>query len=157
MSRRAPAILSFALLGAAACSGSSDGSDGAASATTPDTSVEASEADFCAAVVAIQEADFEVEETFGIDARRLFDDVQSAAPPEIADDVKTVIDTLEAIAALDVSTDEDDPAAFDAAFEILLDPDFTEANENLEEYTSKACGIELSDGDLEDLEDPDEV
>ncbi len=187
MHRRAAFVISLALVGVSACSGSGGSSD-ATPASSPDSAVEAaptigsdatepndtadvapvsdvasaSVVEFCAAITAIRSAEFELEETFGPEARALFDDVQSAAPPEIAEDVATVIDTLDAIAEVGISADEDDPVAFDAAAEILLDPDFTEANENLEEYTSQACGIDLGDGDdadidLDDLEGFDDI
>lgn len=158
--------MSVVLLGASACSASDsvpDGSSaipgseeqGAAPSESSDTdqSADGSSGDFCAAISAIQSANFELEETFGDEARRLFDDVQSSAPREIADDVGTVVATLDAIAELGVSTDEDDPVAIDAAFEILLDPDFTEANDNLAVYTSQACGIDLADGDDLDVDE----
>lgn len=165
----AATVVCLALLGGSACSGS-DGDSNDAAATSADTdiavtnSVEAGAAesadaddngsanDFCGAITAIQSAEFELDETFGPDARQLFDDVQSAAPPAIADDVATVIDALEELAAVGISTDDDDPEALDAAFEILVDPHFTEASENLEEYTSEACGIDLADGDDADFE-----
>ncbi len=103
--------------------------------------------DFCAAISAIQSADFELEETFGPEARVLFDDVQSAAPPEVASDVSVVVGALDALAELGISTDENDPIAVEAASEILLDPAFSEANANLVAYTSEACDIELDAGD----------
>lgn len=186
MHRRAVSVISAGLLCFSACSGSG-GSSGASADSAADvaTSIEddtaqpvdtadttddtgASDVDFCAAISAIQSAEFELEETFGPDARQLFTDVQASAPPEIADDVATVIATLDAIAALGISMDENDPEAVDAAFEILLDPDYTDASENLEEFTSDACGIDLGDDDgdddgddagleLEDLEGFDEV
>jgi hypothetical protein len=174
MHRRAATVVSLALLGVSACSGSG-GSAADAPTTTPDSTVEveatveddtvdtaeptgavadgrASEGDFCAAISAIQSAEFELEETFGPEARDLFGDVQGAAPQEIASDVATVIETLDAIAAIGISTDENDPIALEAASEILLDPDFTDANENLVEYTSQVCGIDLDAGDDGDLE-----
>jgi hypothetical protein len=168
MHRRAATVVSLALLGVSACS-SSGGSSGDAPAATPDSAVEvattveddtidtavdarASEGDFCSAISAIQSAEFELEETFGPEARELFGEVQSAAPPEIAGEVATVIDTLDAIAEIGISTDENDTLAIDAAFEILLDPGYTDASEKLEEYTSQVCGIDLGDGDDADLE-----
>lgn len=187
MHRRAAIVVSLALFGVSACSGSGSGPD-AAPAASQDSAVEAtstvggdepdpsdtaepsdvadnaptSDVEFCAAIDAIQSAEFELEETFGAEARALFDDVRSAASPEIADDVATVIETLDAIAEIGISEDVNDPVAFDAAAEILLDPDFTEANENLVAYTSQACGIDLGDDgdtdlDLDDLEAFDEV
>ena len=165
MQRRAAIfVVSLGLLGVSACSGSGGGSD-ADPAPSPDSAVDvasASVVEFCAAISAIQSAELELEETFGPEGRALFDDVQSAAPPEIADDVATVIDTLDAIAKVGISADENDPVAFDAAAEILLDPDFTEANENLEQFTSQACGIDLGNDDdvdleLDDLEGFDDV
>ena len=173
MLRRAAVLTYLVALVATACSGS-DGDSSTTPAPPPDlvTDVVATEpidsntaepadsaegpsasvAEFCTAISAIQSAEFELEETFGPAARQLFDDVQAAAPPEIADDVAIVIETLDAIAEVGISADENDPEAIDAAFEILLDPDFTEANERLEEYTSQACGIDLGDGDETDLE-----
>ena len=180
MPRRVAILASAAVLVVSACSGSDDNS-GNASATTPDSAVRgtdipegaigavttepagddtvesvegasASEAEFCAAISAIQTAEFELEETFGPEARRLFGDVQAAAPSDVAEDVAAVIDTLDAIAELGISTDENDPDAVDAAFEILLDPDFTEANQHLEDYTSEVCGIDMGDGDESDLD-----
>ena len=65
----------------------------------------------------------------------------------------TVVDTLEAVAEIGITEDESDPAAIEAAFEILLDPVYTEANEQLVAYTSETCGIDLDDGD--DLEELD--
>lgn len=108
--------------------------------------------DFCAAISAIRAADFELEETFGVQARTLFDDVQSAAPEAIADDVATVVKALDAIAEIGISADEDDPASVDAAFEILLDPAFTEANENLADYTARTCGIDLTEGSADEID-----
>ncbi len=171
MHRRAATVVALALLGMSACSGSG-GSAADAPSTTPDSTVEvattveddtaeptgtvadrgASEGDFCAAISAIQSAEFELEETFGPEARDLFGDVQVAAPQEIASDVATVIEALVAIAEIGISTDENDSLALEAASEILLDPDFTDANENLVEYTSQVCGIDLDDGDDGDLE-----
>jgi len=140
-------------------SGSNDAAEPADS--TPDVATSpGSVEDFCAAISAIQSADFELEETFGPDARILFDDVRSAAPPDVASDVMTVIETLDAIAELGISLDDDDPIAFKAASEILFDPDFTEANANLAAYTSDACGIELDAGDVDadvQLDDIDET
>lgn len=142
-------VIAVVVVSATACSGSDDDSgetEGAVSAATEpdaDASAEPTDADFCAAITAIQTAEFELEETFGTEARALFTDVQTAAPDEIADDVATVIATLDAIAEIGISADENDPEAVDEAFEILLDPEFTEANENLEAYTSQVCGIDL--------------
>lgn len=169
MHRRVATFVLLAVFGVAACS-SSGGSAGDVPDSSSDVTVadpvvsavgssdtiaiaSAPGGDFCAAIGAIQTAEFELEETFGPTARQLFDDVQSASPPEISGDVAIVIDTLEAIAELGISTDEDDPEALDAAFEILLDPEFTEANERLEEYTSDTCGIDLGNGDETDLDD----
>ncbi len=166
MSRRAVVAVAVALLTASACSGGGASGDVPEPEVEVDSAVDAgdtagsepSDADFCAAISAIQTAEFELEETFGPEARTLFADVQRAAPDEISEDVATVVATLEAIAEIGISADEDDPEAVDEAFEILLDPEFTEANENLEAYTSQACGIDLgeeSEGEigLEDLDD----
>ncbi|MEP1125102.1 MAG: hypothetical protein ABJH68_14555 [Ilumatobacter sp.] len=166
MHRHHAIAMSVLLLGAAACSASGSASDGdpasagsevrgAVPSESSDSwqSADGSSDGFCTAISAIQSADFELEETFGNEARQLFDDVQSSAPREIADDVGTVVAALDAIAELGVSTEEDDPVAIDAAVEILLDPDFTEANENLAAYTSEACGIDLGEGDDVDFDD----
>ena len=151
MHRRVAVVVWLGLLGVSACSGS--GSDDAAPAdSSADAAVSGSNVDFCAAISAIQSAEFELEETFGPDARQLFADVRAAAPSEIAEEVATVVETLDAIAGLGISMDEDDPAAVDAAIEILLDPEYTDANERLGEYTSKTCGIELGDGGDDDLQ-----
>jgi hypothetical protein len=180
MHRRAAAVISLGLLGllgGSACSGS--GGDAAVPADSAEIEDRAAEAapsaadgmpesaasdvdEFCAAISAIQAAEFELEETFGPEARQLFTEVQAAAPPEIAEEVATVIGALDAVAGLGISMDEDDPAAVDDAFEILLDPDYTDANERLSEYTSEACGIDLGEGDdadfqLDDLEGFDDV
>ena len=166
MQRCVAIILSVVVLSVSACSGSDtvevttsvEAGPVEGAATAEAGSVESVEegsvstADFCDAIAAIESAEFELEETFGPEARQLFDDVQSASPPEIADDVATVIDTLEALAEVGISTEDDDPEALDAAFEILLDPHFTEASENLEVYTSAACGIDLGDDDDTDLD-----
>lgn len=169
-------VVTLALVGLSACSGSDASSDAAAS-TSPDETSDVgvddgsfpdaagdstdpaptdgsspAEVDFCDAISAIQNARFELEETFGPDARRLFADVQSAAPAEVADDVATVVAALDALAEIGVTTEEDDPVAVDAAFEILLDPDYIDASENLVEYTSQECGIDLDDGDDADLD-----
>ena len=153
MHRRAAIIISLGLIGVTACSGS-ESSSGAP--------VDGTDVEFCDAISAIQSAEFELEETFGPEARQLFSDVQASAPPGIADDVATVIGTLDAVAGLGISMDDDDPAAVEAAFEILLDPDYTDANERLTEYTSEVCGITLGEGDdagidLDDLEGFDDV
>lgn len=172
MLRRVVIVVGVALVGGAACSGgsSSGGSSSGESETVPRAAADPSgevpdatesDTEFCGAIEAIQSADFELEETFGVEARALFDDVRDAAPPEIAGDVETVIETLDALAELGISVDDDDPAALDAAFEILVDPVYTEANSNLAAYTSDACGIDLvvdddGDIDLDDLEGFDE-
>lgn len=185
MRRRLVTAVSVALLWAAACSGSDGNSDGpidtTAPAAEPTTDAEAvadpdpdqpvdttasvptsepggSQAppdDFCDAIGAIRSADFELEETFGDEARALFADVSSSAPPAIADEVATVVDTLDAIAEIGISEDEDDPVAIDAAFEILLDPAYLEANETLVAYTSETCGIDLAAGDELEVEQLD--
>ncbi|MGB3734503.1 MAG: hypothetical protein WA964_06085 [Ilumatobacter sp.] len=177
MHRRVVILVSVALLGVSACTSSDSSSDaeGDETDTTTDTAAIAaaddpsataaatdpaqsgddvaaspgSVDDFCAAISAIQSADFELEETFGPEARVLFDDVQSAAPPEVASDVSVVVGALDALAELGISTDENDPIAVEAASEILLDPAFSEANANLVAYTSEACDIELDAGDAD--------
>lgn len=177
-------VVTLALVGLSACSGSDASSDAAASTSPEETSdvrvddgsipdaandstdsastdgsspaptdgSSTVEVDFCDAISAIQTARFELEETFGPEARRLFADVRSAAPTEVADDVATVVAALDALAEIGVTTEEDDPVAVDAAFEILLDPDYIDASENLVEYTSQECGIDLDDGDDADLD-----
>lgn len=124
---------------------SSGSSDEAVSTAEPIENETASVEDFCAGISAIRSADFELDQTFSPEARALFDDVRSAAPPEIADEVDTVISALDAIAEIGVSSDDDDLVAFDAAAEILLDPAYVDANERLAAFTSDACGIDLDE------------
>lgn len=153
MHRRAAIIISLGLIGVTACSGSESSSGAPADGT---------DVEFCDAIYAIQSAEFALEETFGPEARVLLADVQAAASPEISGDVATVINTLDAIAALEISTDDNGQMVLEDASDILLDPEFTEANANLEDYTLQTCGIDLGEGDdagidLDDLEVFDDV
>ena len=164
MTRRIVALLSLVLLGASACSGISDETD-EASSTDAAADISAADTDvvgdsggtveeFCDAILAIRTAEFTNEDTFEAEAEALLNDVESAAPAEVADDVAIVVDALDAIADIGVVAGESDPVADDEALAILTDPDYVEANANLEAYTSESCGSDLereADTDLSEV------
>lgn len=59
-----------------------------------------------------------------------FDEIRSAAPPEIRDDVNTLIDAFQDLG------DSDDPEELFAVFD---DPEVAAAIENLEEFEAENC------------------
>lgn len=144
--RRTAVVVSLALLAVAGCTTKIE--SGSAVPTVPPVS--SSEApsgsveDFCSAIVEIQLPGVDAEATSGPESKQQFEDLLEASPAGIADDVATVMAAIEAVSELDVdAASEEDPEAFDAVFEILLDPEFSAANDRLEAYTSETCGFEV--------------
>jgi hypothetical protein len=68
-----------------------------------------------------------------------FDRLVDTAPASIEEDVRTIADLVEQIAAAD-PTDEDAVADLFAA---ALDPEFLAASSNVQEFTRVQCGIDL--------------
>jgi hypothetical protein len=124
--RKAPVLLVLALLvPLAACTSDSGGSPEA----------------FCDLFISLEGVDTPTDEQL--------DALVSDAPSDIKGDVETLVGTLDEFAGIE----EEDPDDFAAAFELLEDPDFVEAAENVEAYAVDECGIEPSDtGSSEDFE-----
>lgn len=76
------------------------------------------------------------------------DGLVADAPSAIKGDVETLVDTLGEFASID----EEDPESFTAAIELLDDPDFMEAAENIEAYGVDECGLEPSNTGSVDFE-----
>jgi hypothetical protein len=68
-----------------------------------------------------------------------FDRLVETAPPSIEEDVRTIADLVDQIAAADPA-DEDGVADLFAA---ALDPEFLAASSNVQEFTRVQCGIDL--------------
>ena len=68
------------------------------------------------------------------------------APDSIRGDVVTVVDAIEALSGVD----ENDPEAFEAAFAIILSPEFVEAGERLRAFGVDECGLEPVDEGFSD-------
>lgn len=70
-------------------------------------------------------------------AAQLLGDAAELAPEQLRDEFDLMIDTLGELAQLD----EDDPTAFGAVFELLLDPAVLAAMASIDQYTLDACGF----------------
>ena len=78
----------------------------------------------------------------------VFDDLVELAPEEIDSDARRIQRAFEELSELD----ENDPDAFGAAFEIILDPALSSSLEDFADYAEDVCGVEVegaeSFGDL---------
>ena len=123
------ALLAVAVIGAGC--GGDDGSEG----ETEDPTA------YCAAVVDGQASlGGDVQDPVAAQAAvEAFDRLVDTAPPSIEDDVRTIADLVDQIAAADPA-DEDGVADLFAA---ALDPEFLAASSNVQEFTRVQCGIDL--------------
>lgn len=62
-----------------------------------------------------------------------------AAPPELSEQFDTFLTGIRSLAQLD----EDDPNALTAILELMADPGFEAAADEIEQYTGEQCGIDL--------------
>jgi len=145
-------LLTLALLALTACSddGGDEAGGSAEDASTDDSTADSSTDDstpgagsgssseFCEQVddqVALFEGTGDVptaEELAG------FDDLVAAAPPVIQPDLETVQQTLTAISELG-----EDPESFTEAFDLLFDPEFIGAIEQVGLFVEAECGLDL--------------
>lgn len=162
-------LCAAALLGAAACSDDGDG-DSADTGSATDDSVagdgdegddeQASGAseDFCAsaadltAVLEGDDTDLPDEEAIAA-----LQDLADAAPEEIQDDVQTVTDAYDELRELD----PEDADNFEAVLDLLFDPEFIGAVEQVGVYLEAECSVDIetpSEAGLggDDDEAPDE-
>jgi hypothetical protein len=117
---------------------------GSGSDTT--SSVDADPAEFCDQLTALEaasEGDVNEEDLASLSEN---------PPAEIREDVVVLVGVLEQLVGLD----EDDPAAFETAIELMFDPAVIEAGENLEAFGVSYCGLVASPlSDSNDSVDPD--
>jgi hypothetical protein len=130
---RAP-IAALVLLAVSLTGGACGGDDGDGGDTEDATA-------YCAAVVEGQaslggDVQDPVAAQAAVDA---FDRLVDTAPPSIEDDVHTIADLVDQIAAADPA-DEDGVADLFAA---ALDPEFLAASTNVQEFTRVQCGVDL--------------
>ena len=115
-------------------------------------------ADYCDALAAVKAASdesaptmesgdatpAEIEEAFTL-LQGTFEDWEAAAPEEISADVELIVDTtdefVDALAAVDFELLELD----EATIALLSDPDTTEAQERVNAYGERECGITIND------------
>ncbi len=123
------ALFAVALVGVA-CGGDDGGSGETEDATA-----------YCAAVVEGQASlAGDVQDPVAAQAAvEAFDRLVDTAPASIEDDVRTIADLVDQIAAADPA-DEDGVADLFAA---ALDPEFLAASTNVQEFTRVQCGIDL--------------
>jgi hypothetical protein len=116
---------------------------GSGSDTT--SSVDADPAEFCDQLTALEaasEGDVNEEDLASLSEN---------PPTEIREDVVVLVGVLEQLVGLD----EDDPAAFETAIELMFDPAVIEAGENLEAFGVSYCGLVASPlSDSNDSVDP---
>jgi hypothetical protein len=116
---------------------------GSGSDTT--SSVDADPAEFCDQLTALEaasEGDVNEEDLASLSEN---------PPAEIREDVVVLVGVLEQLVGLD----EDDPAAFETAIELMFDPAVIEAGENLEAFGVSYCGLVASPlSDSNDSVDP---
>jgi hypothetical protein len=98
---------------------------------------------FCAVLRAADLADDAAEPTVA-ELRALAEQ----APDSLRDDVDTLVDAIEKLSAVD----ENDSAAFEQAFAIILSPEFAEAGERLEAFGVDECGLEPTDDGFSDAD-----
>jgi hypothetical protein len=165
----------------AACSGS--GSNVTASAESADRgssedsgggSGAGGDEDYCAALERLAADGTDVDLTE--DPEAALAEVRSlaeSAPPELEADFDVFVATIERLASIPA---DDSGEALGELFEVMLDPEFMEAQERIDEYSSDECGVDLDDlgtgsdlddlggGDLDDegfgsddMEDPNEI
>ena len=111
----------------------------------------ASSDEFCA-LLSTSFTDADVDDAEGMAALRT---LAAEAPAELSGDFDVFLGAMEKLDALD----ENDPATFDEAFAIALDPNMIKASTNLEEFASSQCGIDLAlvdSGSLDDGPPPDD-
>jgi hypothetical protein len=130
---RAP-IAALVLLGVALTGAACSGDDGGGGDTEDATA-------YCAAVVEGQaslggDVQDPVAAQAAVDA---FDRLVDTAPPSIEDDVRTIADLVDQIAAADPADDDGVADLFAAA----LDPEFLAASTNVQEFTRVQCGVDL--------------
>lgn len=126
------AALVLLLATAVACGGDDGGSDGG--------DAEA----FCERLVELDEDDqLDLDEEAAFDA---FDELVELAPEEIDSDLERIRDAFEELSSID----EDDPEAFGAAFEIILDPAVASALEDFAGYAEDECGVEVEGANLDE-------
>ena len=86
----------------------------------------------------------ETEEAFTL-LQGTFEDWQAAAPEEISADVELIVDTtdefVDALAAVDFELLDLD----EATIALLTDPDTTEAQERVNAYGERECGITINE------------
>jgi hypothetical protein len=103
----------------------------------------------------INHAEFGLEEPSGAEAlRALFDDVRSAASPEIADDVATVIGRSTPSRQIGISEDVNGPSRFDAA--AIATRPASRRRTRTWWRIRRSVGIDLGDDSDTDL-DPDDL
>ncbi len=129
---RALTVVVLLLAAAAACGGEDGGSD-----TVDDGDPEA----FCERLQELDESgDLDLDDAEAVEA---FDDLVDLAPEEIDSDANRIQRAFEELSELN----EDDPDAFGAAFEIILDPRLTSSLEDFAEYAEDECGLEVEEPD----------
>lgn len=69
------------------------------------------------------------------------------APPAVQADLDVLIGKFEELNELEAASAGDDGTGVEAAFEILLDPEFIAAAENVEAFGVDECGLDASTGD----------
>ncbi|MGK0277020.1 MAG: hypothetical protein ACI9N0_003419 [Ilumatobacter sp.] len=116
----------------AACGGGSSDEGSSAGGSTEQ---------FCAVLRAADLADDTDEPTIA-ELRTLAEQ----APESIRSDVDTLVDAVEALSGVD----ESDAEAFEAAFAIVLSPEFVEAGDRLEAFGVDECGFEPTDDGFSD-------
>jgi hypothetical protein len=90
------------------------------------------------------EANLSVDDIEGIEA---LVDLIDLAPEDVADDLDRLRQAAEDLSDLD----QDDPDSFEAAFEVILDPQLLEALSDFGDFATDECGLEVEGTDF----DPD--
>ncbi|MFN7148134.1 MAG: hypothetical protein ACK4V6_01505 [Microthrixaceae bacterium] len=145
----------------AACSGSGSSTTASAESAERGSSEDSGEPDtgtggdeeYCAALERLAADGTDVDLTEDPDAALA--EVRSlaeAAPPELEADFEVFLGTIERLAEIPA---DDTGAALGELFEVMLDPEFMAAQDQIEQYSSDECGIDFDDlgtgGDLGEL------
>jgi hypothetical protein len=132
--QRKMGLVVMMVVAVAACGGGSSDEGSSAGGSTEQ---------FCAVLRAADLADDAAEPTVA-ELRALAEQ----APDSLRDDVDTLVDAIEKLSAVD----ENDSAAFEQAFAIILSPEFAEAGERLEAFGVDECGLEPTDDGFSDAD-----
>lgn len=112
-------------------------------------------ADFCATAEDMEEADPPEDPESELEDFRVIVD---AAPSEIQDDMATMADVIEEL--YEIEQEGDPQESMEASLELMNDPEFVEAMQNIDDFLVAECGFEPTDfegGGPPDDFDPDEL